>query len=80
MSRSIGDVYLKKPELTRDPIFQHFVCPIYLKRPVITADPSIKMHKLTPHDMFLIFASDGLWEQLSDQTAVDIVAQNPRVV
>lgn len=80
VSRSIGDVYLKKPELTRDPIFQQFASPIPLRRPVMTAEPSIKTRKIRPHDLFLIFASDGLWEQLSDQAAVEIVSQNPRAV
>ncbi|KAL0914588.1 hypothetical protein M5K25_014949 [Dendrobium thyrsiflorum] len=76
VSRSIGDVYLKKPEFSRDPFFKQFVIP--LKRPVITAEPSIRMHKLRTHDLFLIFASDGLWEQLSDEAAVEIVFNSPR--
>ncbi|KAE8668132.1 putative protein phosphatase 2C 63 [Hibiscus syriacus] len=42
------------------------------------AEPSILIRKLKPQDLFLIFASDGLWEQLSDETAVDIVFRNPR--
>ncbi|KDP44463.1 hypothetical protein JCGZ_16296 [Jatropha curcas] len=78
VSRSIGDVYLKKPEFNRDPIFQQFGNPVPLKRPVITAEPSIIIRELLPQDMFLIFASDGLWEQLSDEAAVDIVFKNPR--
>ncbi|PPD72122.1 hypothetical protein GOBAR_DD30975 [Gossypium barbadense] len=78
VSRSIGDVYLKKPDFYRDPIFQRFGNPVPLKRPVITAEPSILIRKLKPQDLFLIFASDGLWEQLSDETAVDIVFRNPR--
>ncbi|XP_042435435.1 probable protein phosphatase 2C 78 [Zingiber officinale] len=78
VSRSIGDIYLKKPGFSRDPLFQQFVAPLPLKRPVITSEPSIQIRKLTPHDLFLIFASDGLWEQLSDETAVDIVFKNPR--
>ncbi|XP_057488875.1 probable protein phosphatase 2C 63 [Actinidia eriantha] len=76
VSRSIGDVYLKKPEFNRDPILQHFGIP--LKRPVLTAEPSIHTKELTPEDLFLIFASDGLWEHLSDETAVEIVFKNPR--
>ncbi|RZC23396.1 putative protein phosphatase 2C 60 isoform B [Glycine soja] len=32
---------------------------------------------LIQHDQFLIFASDGLWEHLSNQDAVDIVQNNP---
>lgn len=44
----------------------------------MTAEPSIEIRKLRPSDLFLIFASDGLWEQLSDQAAVNIVSKNPR--
>lgn len=79
VSRSIGDVYLKKPEFNRVPFFQQFGSPIPLKRPVMTAEPSIVTRKLIPHDMFLIFASDGLWEHLSDEAAVDVVLKYPRV-
>ncbi|XVF67472.1 hypothetical protein PTKIN_Ptkin10aG0124000 [Pterospermum kingtungense] len=79
VSRSIGDVYLKKPEFYRDPIFQQFGNPVPLRRPVITAEPSVLVRKLKAQDLFLIFASDGLWEQLSDEAAVDIVFKNPRV-
>ncbi|KAK1586507.1 hypothetical protein Q3G72_003228 [Acer saccharum] len=79
VSRSIGDVYLKKPELSRDPLFRQFGSLIPLKRPVMTAEPSILIRKLKPDDLFLIFASDGLWEQLSDEEAVEIVLKNPRV-
>lgn len=78
VSRSIGDVYLKKPEFNRDPIFQQFGNPVPLRHPVMTAEPSIVRRKLKPQDLFLIFASDGLWEQLSDQAAVEIVSKNPR--
>ncbi|KAF5184665.1 phosphatase 2C [Thalictrum thalictroides] len=78
VSRSIGDVYLKKPEFHRDPLFQQFGSPVPLKRAVMTAEPSIQIRKLKPQDLFLIFASDGLWEQLSDEVAVDIVFKNPR--
>ncbi|KAG5528524.1 hypothetical protein RHGRI_029267 [Rhododendron griersonianum] len=79
VSRSIGDVYLKKPEFHRDPRFQQFGSPVPLKRAVMSAEPSILIRKLRPQDLFLIFASDGLWEQLSDDLAVEIVVKNPRV-
>ncbi|XP_059623975.1 probable protein phosphatase 2C 63 [Cornus florida] len=79
VSRSIGDVYLKKPELYRDPLFQQYGSPIPLKRPVMSAEPSILIQKLRPQDLFLIFASDGLWEQLSDEAVVEFVLKNPRV-
>lgn len=80
VSRSIGDVYLKKPDFYRDPIFQQFANPIPLKRPVITAEPSIIIRELESEDLFLIFASDGLWEQLSDEAAVEMVFKYPRAV
>ncbi|MFS8019818.1 putative [Pyruvate dehydrogenase (acetyl-transferring)]-phosphatase [Helianthus anomalus] len=35
------------------------------------------MHEILPEDRFVIFASDGLWEHLSNQEAVDIVQNHP---
>lgn len=61
-------------------MFQQFGNPVPLKRAVMTAEPSIVIRKLRPQDLFLIFASDGLWEQLSDEAAVEIVFKNPRAV
>ncbi|KAL1564526.1 [pyruvate dehydrogenase (acetyl-transferring)]-phosphatase [Salvia divinorum] len=78
VSRSIGDVYLKKPEFHRDPIFQQYGNYVPMKRPLMSAEPSIVTRKLRPQDMFIIFASDGLWEQLSDDEAVQIVSKYPR--
>lgn len=46
----------------------------------MSAEPSILIRKIRPEDLFLIFASDGLWDQLSDEEAVDIVLKNPRTV
>lgn len=80
VSRSIGDVYLKKPEFSRDPLFIQYGYPIPLKRAVMSAEPSILIRKIRPEDLFLIFASDGLWDQLSDEAAVDLVLKNPRTV
>ncbi|XP_020230396.1 probable protein phosphatase 2C 63 isoform X1 [Cajanus cajan] len=79
VSRSIGDVYLKKPDFDANPLFQQFVCPLYLKRPVMTAEPSILTRKLKVDDLFLIFASDGLWEHLTDEAAVEIIYRSPRI-
>uniref|UniRef100_A0A0C9RQ65 protein-serine/threonine phosphatase n=1 Tax=Wollemia nobilis TaxID=56998 RepID=A0A0C9RQ65_9CONI len=78
VSRSIGDIYLKKPEFNKDPLFAQFGYPIPLQRPVMSAEPSILVRELKPQDQFLIFASDGLWEQLSEKEAVEIVHKNPR--
>ncbi|CAI9276408.1 unnamed protein product [Lactuca saligna] len=77
ISRSIGDVYLKKAEFNREPLYAKFRLRDPIRRPILTADPSISTHELEPDDRFLIFASDGLWEHLTNQEAVDIVQNHP---
>lgn len=77
VSRSIGDVYLKKAEFNREPLYAKFRLREPFKRPILSAEPSITVQQLQPHDQFLIFASDGLWEHLSNQEAVDIVKNHP---
>lgn len=78
ISRSIGDVYLKKTEFNREPLYAKFRLHEPFKMPILSSEPSISTHQLQPHDQFIIFASDGLWEHLSNQEAVDIVQNNPR--
>ncbi|KAA8534309.1 hypothetical protein F0562_031864 [Nyssa sinensis] len=78
VSRSIGDAYLKKAEFNRDPLLSKFRLPEPFDKPILKAEPSILVQKLYPEDQFLIFASDGLWEHLSNQEAVDIVHDCPR--
>ncbi|KAJ8567658.1 hypothetical protein K7X08_019866 [Anisodus acutangulus] len=73
ISRSIGDLYLKNAEYNKEPLYAKFRLREPFKRPILSADPSISVHELEPHDQFLILASDGLWEHLSNQEAVDIV-------
>ncbi|XP_019452610.1 PREDICTED: probable protein phosphatase 2C 64 isoform X2 [Lupinus angustifolius] len=78
ISRSIGDVYLKKAEFNREPLYAKFRVREPFKRPILSSEPSITVHQLQPHDQFIILASDGLWEHLSNQEAVDIVGNNSR--
>ncbi|XP_024032891.1 probable protein phosphatase 2C 60 [Morus notabilis] len=78
VSRSIGDVYLKKAEFNREPLYAKFRLREPFKKPILSSEPSITAHELQPHDQFVIFASDGLWEHLSNQEAVDIVQNHPR--
>ncbi|KAL1822658.1 hypothetical protein ACET3Z_009436 [Daucus carota] len=78
ISRSIGDAYLKKSEFNREPLSAKFRLPVPFKKPILSAEPSILIHKLSSKDQFLIFASDGLWEHLSNQEAVNIVYNHPR--
>ncbi|XP_058737512.1 probable protein phosphatase 2C 60 [Vicia villosa] len=77
ISRSIGDVYLKKAEFNREPLYAKFRLREPFKMPILSSEPSISVHQLQPQDQFIIFASDGLWEHLSNQEAVDIVQNNP---
>jgi len=78
VSRSIGDVYLKKSEFNKEPLYTKYRLREPMKRPILSWEPSITVHDLQPDDQFLIFASDGLWEQLSNQEAVEIVQNHPR--
>lgn len=80
VSRSIGDVYLKKAEYNREPLYAKFRLREPFKRPILSSEPSISVQELQPNDQFLIFASDGLWEHMSNQEAVDIVQNHPRNV
>ncbi|CAN0845798.1 Probable protein phosphatase 2C 28 [Linum grandiflorum] len=78
ISKSIGDVYLKKSEFNREPLYAKFRVREPFRKPILSADPSISEYKLQPVDRFFILASDGLWEHLSNQEAVDIVQNHPR--
>ncbi|XWS45597.1 hypothetical protein CRYUN_Cryun15aG0150200 [Craigia yunnanensis] len=78
VSRSIGDFYLKKAEFNREPLYKKFRLREPFRKPILSSEPSISVHELQPHDQFLIFASDGLWERLTNQVAVDIVQNHPR--
>lgn len=73
VSRSIGDAYLKYPQYNMEPLYQRFRVPGPFSRPILSAIPSIVSRSLQPSDRFIIFASDGLWELLSNQEAVEIV-------
>ncbi|CAK9143573.1 unnamed protein product, partial [Ilex paraguariensis] len=52
-SRSIGDVYLKKPEFNREPLYAKFRLRVnHLTRPILSTEPSISVHEVQPHDQF----------------------------
>lgn len=42
-----------------------------LKRDGVTAKPFINKHVLRPFDKFLVIASDGVWDVLEDQDAIN---------
>lgn len=41
----------------------------------VIAEPEVLHHRFSANDKFLIFASDGVWEFISSQEAVEIVAE-----
>ena len=47
----------------------------YLTPPYVTAEPVITTHPLQEGDEFVIIASDGLWDKLSNEKAVQTVAK-----
>ena len=47
--------------------------PNYLTPPYITAEPVVTHHRVEKSDRFLILASDGLWERMTDEEAVAVV-------
>lgn len=77
--RSFGDVpYKWNEELHRnvlDIIYEHPAVPnsIYLTPPYLTAEPDVKHTKITGNVSFLILATDGLWDFVSNNKAVKIV-------
>lgn len=78
VSRSIGDAYLKRTEFNREPLLARFRLPEPFFEPILNSEPSVTIHKLHPDDQFVILASDGLWEHLSNQEAVNMVHNYPR--
>lgn len=80
VSRSIGDAYLKRAEFNREPLYAKFRLREPFTRPILSCEPSISVYELQPHDQFIIFASDGLWEHISNQQAVDIIQNHPHNV
>jgi pyruvate dehydrogenase phosphatase len=80
VSRSMGDMYLKHPQYNTDRIKPKFRTSEPFSRPILSANPYIVSRDLQPSDSFVIFASDGLWEHLSNQEAVEIVNNHQRAV
>lgn len=78
--RSFGDIQYKWDKVTHSHVLtQVYGGPIvppsmYKTPPYLTAKPVITHHHLQPHDKFLILATDGLWDALSNEQAVRLVA------
>lgn len=70
--RSFGDVDFKWDTKYLEGIVP--VWPNYQTPPYITAEPVVTHHKITPEDKFIVIASDGLWERISNEDAVKVVS------
>jgi serine/threonine protein phosphatase PrpC len=46
-------------------------------KPYVTCDPEITTHTLTPDDQYLILASDGLWDVMSNEEVGTFITRSP---
>ncbi|CAI5529843.1 unnamed protein product [Closterium sp. Naga37s-1] len=78
VTRAFGDLYLKSHDFNREPLFSRFRVAEPFNPPLLSTDPHVAVRLLAPHDAFVVVASDGLFELLSNQEVVDMVAVSPR--
>lgn len=50
-----------------------------LRRVGVTSEPELNIRELDPDDAFIILASDGVWEFIGNQEAVDIIGASKTV-
>ncbi|PWY89657.1 protein serine/threonine phosphatase 2C [Aspergillus sclerotioniger CBS 115572] len=79
-SRAFGDSQLKWPLDFQQEVYQRFYGPSWngaiQTPPYVTAKPVVTSTKIDPESpSFLIMATDGLWDMLSSQQAVDLVGK-----
>lgn len=79
-THSFGDLYLKHSEFNnperypptfgfRKPSIPDFT------GPYISHKPDIQIRNIKSSDQFLILASDGLWDEMTEQEAAEVIAQ-----
>jgi pyruvate dehydrogenase phosphatase len=87
VTRAFGDFYLKCEELSTAPFkvrrtthkrcWSRFLTPYAFvgqsKLPYITVEPSVATIELDGSEKYLVLASDGLWEVLTSDEAIQIV-------
>ena len=81
--RAFGDVRFKwsLQELKNlvnllDTTYVHSIVPMnYYSPPYLIAAPDVMHHRLTPADRFLVLATDGIWETMSNSRVVQLVGE-----
>ncbi|KAG0372032.1 hypothetical protein BGX24_000839, partial [Mortierella sp. AD032] len=79
-TRAFGDARYKWSKEIQDKVFSLFPAyreprPNYKTPPYVTAKPVVRHHKIQAEDRFLIVATDGLWDKLTSDEAVQLVGQ-----
>ncbi|XP_042294241.1 pyruvate dehydrogenase [acetyl-transferring]-phosphatase 2, mitochondrial [Sceloporus undulatus] len=86
-SRAFGDVRFKWSQELQQSVLGNscntealniyeYALPNYHTPPYLTAEPEITYHKLRRQDKFLVIASDGLWDMLSNEEVVKLVGDH----
>ena len=78
-TRAFGDARYKWPlSILQDVLFhasKRTVPKNYISPPYVTAEPEIVYYERQAEDKFLILATDGLWDQMDNETAVNTVGE-----
>ena len=73
-TRCIGDFILKKKEFIEAiPLLRRYSG---FNPPYITCTPEVTAFDIREEDQFVVMASDGIWDELENQTVVDIVSES----
>ena len=78
LTRALGDGYLKYAELNA-PANQHRSWGRHIPQPYsppyVISEPEVTRVRLQQQDAFVVMATDGLWDEMSDQEAVSVVSR-----
>ena len=80
--RAFGDAKFKWSKKKQEKLFpERGLKPLsdakeFLTPPYLTAEPEVTSYQLQHSDKFLILATDGFWDMLSNEEAVDFVRDN----
>eukprot|EP00501_MAST-03F_sp_TOSAG23-6_P001442 GSMAST32.ASY1.ANO1.1499.1 assembled CDS len=72
-TRSIGDYYLKDSTFNKHPMPNIFVVPEPYHPPYVTSNPEVSTIPRDNNQAFLVLASDGLYDELSNSEVIKIV-------